>query len=145
MVHSCVLSRFSLIQLFVTLWTVAKQAPLSMEFPRQPTGVGCHAFLQRIFPTQGSNLRLLHWGVDSLLLSHLGSQEDCFPFRISNISWQSLLACNVSAENLVDTFMWILVFLLLPLQFSLYLQFCQYNFYMSWCGSLGFIFIGTFC
>ena len=32
---SCVLSRFSRVQLFVTLWTVAHQAPLSMGFSRQ--------------------------------------------------------------------------------------------------------------
>ena len=31
----CVLSRFSHVQLFTTLWTVACQAPLSMGFPRQ--------------------------------------------------------------------------------------------------------------
>ena len=34
-------------------------------------GVGCHALLQGIFPTQGSNpclLHLLHWQVGSLLL-----------------------------------------------------------------------------
>ena len=31
----CVLSRFSLIRLFATLWTVACQAPLSMGFSRQ--------------------------------------------------------------------------------------------------------------
>ena len=30
-----VLSRFSSFQLFVTPWTVARQAPLSMEFSRQ--------------------------------------------------------------------------------------------------------------
>ena len=30
---ACVLSRFSPVQLFVTLWTVACQAPLSMGFP----------------------------------------------------------------------------------------------------------------
>ena len=29
------LSRFSCVQLFVTLWTIAYQAPLSMEFSRQ--------------------------------------------------------------------------------------------------------------
>ena len=37
---------------------------------------GCHALLEGIFPTQGSNLRLLcllHWHTDSLPLSHLGS------------------------------------------------------------------------
>ena len=33
--HACVLSHFSCVQLFVTPWTVAHQAPLSMEFSRQ--------------------------------------------------------------------------------------------------------------
>ena len=33
--HACLLSCFSLIQLYVTLWTVAPQAPLSMGFSRQ--------------------------------------------------------------------------------------------------------------
>ena len=32
---TCVLSRFSCVQLFVTPWTVAPQAPLSMGFSRQ--------------------------------------------------------------------------------------------------------------
>ena len=31
----CMLSHFSHVQLFVTLWTVAHQAPLSMGFSRQ--------------------------------------------------------------------------------------------------------------
>ena len=35
--------------------------------------MGCHALLQGIFPTQGSNLGLLHWQVDSSLLSPQGS------------------------------------------------------------------------
>ena len=43
------------------------------DFPGKNTGVGCHFLLQGIFLTQGSNLHLLHWQVDSLLLSHLGS------------------------------------------------------------------------
>ena len=63
-----------------SLWPhgfVAHPAPLSMGFSRQPTGAGCHALLQGIFPTQGSNphlLRgLLHWQADSWPPSHLGS------------------------------------------------------------------------
>ena len=36
------------------------------------TGVGCHFLLQGIFPTQGSNLRLLHWEADSLPLAPPG-------------------------------------------------------------------------
>ena len=42
-------------------------------FPDKNTGVGCHLLLQEIFLTQGSNLRLLHWQVDSFPLSHQGS------------------------------------------------------------------------
>ena len=34
--------------------------PLSMGFPRQETGVGCHLLLQEIFLTHGSNPCLLH-------------------------------------------------------------------------------------
>ena len=39
--------------------------------PSKNTGVGCHALLQGIFPTQGSNpsvLCLLYWQVSSLLV-----------------------------------------------------------------------------
>ena len=43
------------------------------DSPGKNTRVGCHALLQGICPTQKSNLRLLHWQVDSLLLSHWGS------------------------------------------------------------------------
>ena len=34
-VRACVLSHFSQVQLFVMLWTVARQTPLSMGFSRQ--------------------------------------------------------------------------------------------------------------
>ena len=35
--------------------------------------MGCYFFLQGIFLTQGQNPSLLHWWVDYLPLSHLGS------------------------------------------------------------------------
>ena len=42
------------VQLFATPWTVACQAPLSMENSRaKNTGMGCHSLVQGIFPTQG--------------------------------------------------------------------------------------------
>ena len=66
--YTCMPSRFSHVQLFTTLWTVARQACLSMGFSR---GVGCHALLQGIFQTKGLNpchLCLLHWQADSLPL-----------------------------------------------------------------------------
>ena len=58
----CVLSHSSHVQLFATLWIVACQAPLSVEFSRQGywSVLPCHALLQGIFPTQGSNPCLLH-------------------------------------------------------------------------------------
>ena len=64
----------SWVQFFATPWTVAHQAPLSMGFSTQNTGVGCHSQVQGIFLTQGWNLRLLclrHWQVDFSPLSHL--------------------------------------------------------------------------
>ena len=57
--HACVLSRFHRVWLLVTLWTVAHQAPLSLDSPGKNTGMGCHALLQGIFPTLGSNSSLL--------------------------------------------------------------------------------------
>ena len=62
-------------QSYLTLDTpkiVAHQDPLSMRFPRQEYGVGCHFLPRGIFPTQGLNL---HSHVYSLSLSHLGSLE----------------------------------------------------------------------
>ena len=42
-----VLSRFSHVQLFVTPWTVAHQAPLSMGLSGKNIGMGCHFLLQK--------------------------------------------------------------------------------------------------
>ena len=57
-----VLSHFTCVWFSATPWTVAHQAPLSMEFPRWESRSGL------TFPTQGSNLsllQLLHWQTDS--------------------------------------------------------------------------------
>ena len=48
---------FSYVWLFVYPWTVAHQAPLSMEFSKQEDWN--RFLLQGIFLTQGSNLSLL--------------------------------------------------------------------------------------
>ena len=48
------------------------------DFPGKNTGVGCHALLQGIFPTQGSNLGLLYCRQTLYCLSHQGSL--CFSF-----------------------------------------------------------------
>ena len=43
------------------------------DFPGMNTGVGCHFLLQRIFPTQGLNLGLLHYRQTLYHLSYQGN------------------------------------------------------------------------
>ena len=45
--------------------------------PGKNTGVGCHALLEEIFPTQGSNPGLLHCSWILYCVSHLGSLTLC--------------------------------------------------------------------
>ena len=55
------------------LWPAMLLCP--WDSPGKNTGVDCHALLQQIFPTQGSNLcllRLLHWQAGSLTLAPPG-------------------------------------------------------------------------
>ena len=56
---TCCAKSLSHVWLFATPGTVARQA-LLWDSPGKNTGVGCHALLQGIFPTQGSNPWLLH-------------------------------------------------------------------------------------
>ena len=66
-------------RLLAAPWTVACQAPLSMGFSGKTTGVGCHALLQGIFPTQEWNphlLGLLHCQEGSLALQPPGKPQD---------------------------------------------------------------------
>ena len=54
------------------LWPTRLHCP--WDSPGKSTREGCHALLQGLFLTQGSNLSLLcllHWQVDSLPVSHL--------------------------------------------------------------------------
>ena len=72
--HVCVCA-LSHVRLCTTLWTVACQVSLSMEFSRQEYWSGLPFLTPRDFPlTLGLNphlLCLLHWQVDSLPLCHL--------------------------------------------------------------------------
>ena len=55
------------------LWPAMLLCP--WDSPGKNTGVDCHALLQQIFPTQGSNLcllRLLHWQAGSLTVAPPG-------------------------------------------------------------------------
>ena len=81
-------------QFYLTLCnpsTIARQAPLSMDFPGKNTGVGYHFLLQGTFPTQGSNSHfssLLHWQLDFFFFYHCSIWE---AWRYQG--WASTLFC----------------------------------------------------
>ena len=80
----CMLSCFSCVQLCVTLWTVTARCLCLWDSPSKNTGVGSHALLQGVFPTQGSNpWHLFHWQVGSLPLVPCG--EPSLKFRPKQI------------------------------------------------------------
>ena len=54
-------------------WTAAHKASLSMGFSRQGYSMVCHLLLQGIFPTQESNLGLLHCRQILYRVSYQGS------------------------------------------------------------------------
>ena len=71
------------------------------DSPGKNTGVGCHALLQGIFPTQGSSPGLSHWRWILYDLSHQGSptilEWVAYPFsrrssRPRNWTWVSCIA-----------------------------------------------------
>ena len=66
----CGTESLSGIQLFATPWTSPPGSSVHGDSPGKNTGVGCHALLQGIFPTQGSNPGLPHC---HLILYHLKS------------------------------------------------------------------------
>ena len=53
LVRACILSHFSLVRLFVTLWTTACQAALPMEFSRQEYWSGLSSFSPADFSNPG--------------------------------------------------------------------------------------------
>ena len=68
-----VISCFSRVRLFATPWAVAHQAICPWNSPGKNTGVGCHALLQGIFPTQGCNPGFLHCRQILYCVSYQGS------------------------------------------------------------------------
>ena len=55
----CMLSHFSCVLLFATLWAEATRLLCPWDSPGKSTEMGCHFLLQGIFPSQGLNLYLL--------------------------------------------------------------------------------------
>ena len=85
----CVLSCFSRVRLFATLWTVAHQAPLSMGFSRQEywSGLLCHPPGDLPIPgTETASPAAPDLQADSLLLNHWGSLSSTYREAISTNS-----------------------------------------------------------
>ena len=71
--HACVCAHFSRVGLFVTLWTVACQTPLSMGFSRQEYWSGLPCAPSEYLPDPGikpTSPAAPALQVDSLSLSH---------------------------------------------------------------------------
>ena len=64
------------------------------DSPGKNTGVDCHALLQEIFPTQGSNPGLLHCRQFLYHLNHQGSTKGCLLIINSIIIWRTCWKCT---------------------------------------------------
>ena len=81
-VHECMLSHFSHVQLFVTQGLYSPPGSCPWDFPGKNTGVGCHALLQGIFPTQRLNPGLLRC---RRILYHWATGEVCILIKATSV------------------------------------------------------------
>ena len=82
------------------------------DSPGKNTRVGCHALLQGIFPTQGSNPGLPHCRQILSHLSHQGSDYNLLTGLLSLLStFQNSVTLFIEAYNQMVTFIVFLIFL----------------------------------
>ena len=83
----CIVSRFSRVQLFATLWTVARQVPLSMGFSRQDywRGLPC--------PPPGDHLNP---GIEPTSLASLALVGGFFT---TSAAWEAPLGAGVMVKS----------------------------------------------
>ena len=91
LILSCVCQSLNHVWLFMTLWTVAYQAPLSMVFPRQEYWSGFLFPSPRDFSDPGIEPRFPALQVDSLPLSHLGNRWTIWAIFI----FRRLISCQL--------------------------------------------------
>ena len=108
---ACMLSHFNRVLLFVTLWTIACQAPLSMGFSRQEYWSGLPCPPPGDLPNPGNGNGSSQpmspespaLQPNSLLLSHLGSPNSTYPkiFRPLTILHREDRVLNNYPSNVV--------------------------------------------
>ena len=94
-------SRFSCDQLYVTLWNVVHQAPLSSGILQARILEKWDPLLQGIFPTQGSKLHLLcllHWLAGSLPLVPPGKPHHMTNTVMYVLGWMNDMFLDYSNE-----------------------------------------------
>ena len=100
--YECMLSHFSRVQLFATLWTVAHQVPLSVGFPRQEywSGLPCSSLGDLSDP--GIKSKPPAWQADSLPLLHLESpspSKNLHIIRITQRKYINIKNLQVSPQD----------------------------------------------
>ena len=97
-VSPCTAHSRSIVSDSVTPWTAAHDSSVHGDSPDKITGVGCHAFLQGTFPTQGSNPGLPHCRQILYQLSYQGIPMSAFiqPLFIPSIQPTDLCFPSVS-------------------------------------------------
>ena len=85
-----------------TPWTVppAPGASIHGDSPGKNTGPGCHALLQGIFPTQGSNPGLLHHRQILYHLSHQGSPLRLLGYICWNVVKRLPLQTEIKSQDM---------------------------------------------
>ena len=106
----CMLSCFSCVWLFVTLWTVAYQAPLSMGLSRREYWSGLPRPLPGNLPDWGWNPHLsclLHWQAGPLPLAPPGKYLVLLNFKLLTYMLQWIISINYYIDNNIKCFLWL--------------------------------------
>ena len=94
MQRAWVLSCFSCVPLFATLWTVATRLLCPWNSPGKNTGVGSYSFFQWIFWSWGLNPVLSHCRQILYRLSHQGSPSNEIPW-INLKEWSQYMCISI--------------------------------------------------
>ena len=105
---ACILSYFRCVHLFRPYGSQPIRLLCPWNSPGKNSGVGCHALLQGIFPTQGSNTGLLHCRQILYCLSHPGSPRILEWVDISSSRRSSQLRDQTSVSFIICIGRWVL-------------------------------------